>query len=525
MRKKLLVLSLVLVLVVGLVPMVSAGSDEETFALTIMHTNDTHAHHAPNRHGNGGVARQATVVKQIRAQVDNSLLLDAGDRFTGTLFHQQYLGQENAQIMNLLGYDAMTLGNHEFDKGDLVLGMFIDKLDFPVVSANVDASASEPLADKIASYVVLEVGGEKIGITGLTVPETAILSSPSENVIFDDDLVGAAQAAVDQMTEEGINKIIVLSHIGYNMDLAIAPQLSGVDVIVGGHSHTLLSNMYTKGVASYPQVLESASGEPILVVQAGEHNEYLGRLDLEFDADGVLTDWDGDVILLSQYITPDPAMQALIDALAAPIEELKHTPVGEAAVDLVGERGVCRTEECNMGNLITDAIRENTGAQIALQNGGGIRASIPAGEVTLGQVLTVLPFGNLISTFELKGSDVIAALENGVSQVEDVAGRFPQVSGLRYTWDPSAAPGERIVSVEVLNPETGEYEPLDPDAVYTVAANDYMRRGGDGYSMLKENAINPYDYGNPLDQVVADYIAAHSPVAPEVEGRITRVGE
>ncbi len=525
MRKKLLAFGLILVLVVGLVPMVSAGSDGETFALTIMHTNDTHAHHAPDRHGNGGVARQMAVVKQVRAQVENALLLDAGDRFTGTLFHQQYFGQDNVQVMNMLGYDAMTLGNHEFDKGDLVLGMFIDGLDFPVVSANVDASASEPLADKIAPYVVLEVGGEKVGITGATIPETSILSSPSENVVFDEDVVGAVQAAVDQMTEEGVNKIILLTHLGYETDLAIATQLSGVDVIVGGHSHTLLSNMYTDGVAEYPQVLESASGEPILVVHAGEHNEYLGRLDVEFDADGVLTDWDGDTILLSQYITPDAAMQALVDALAEPIEELKQTVIGEAAVELVGERGVCRTEECNMGNLITDAIRADTGAQIALQNGGGIRASIPAGEVTLGQVLTVLPFGNLISTFELKGSDVIAALENGVSRVEDVAGRFPQVSGLRYTWDPSKPAGERIVSVEVLNPETGEYEPIDPDAIYTVAANDYMRRGGDGYSMLKENAINPYDYGNPLDQVVADYIAAHSPVAPEVEGRITRVGE
>ncbi len=524
MRKKLLVLGLVMVLVIGMVPMVSAGSDDGTFALTIMHTNDTHAHHTPNRHGNGGVARQMTVVKQIRAQGDNSLLLDAGDRFTGSLFHQQYLGQENAQIMNMLGYDAMTLGNHEFDKGDLVLGMFIDRLDFTVVSANVDGSASEPLTDKIASYVVLEVDGEKIGITGATIPETAILSSPSEDVVFN-DVVSSVQYVVDQMASEGINKIILLTHQGYNADLALAPQLSGVDVIVGGHSHTLLSNMYTKGMASYPQVLESASGDPILVVQAGEYNQYLGQLDLEFDADGVLTDWDGDVILLNQYIAPDPAMQALVDALAAPIEELKQTPVGEAAVELVGERGICRTEECNMGDLITDAIRENTGAQIALQNGGGIRASIPAGDVTLGDVLTVLPFGNLISTFELKGSDVVAALENGVSQVEDVAGRFPQVSGLRYTWNPSAAPGERIVSVEVLNAETGEYEPLDPDATYTVAANDYMRRGGDGYSVLKENAINPYDYGDPLDQVVADYIAANSPVASEVEGRITQVSD
>jgi 5'-nucleotidase len=272
-------------------------------------------------------------------------------------------------------------------------------------------------------------------------------------------------------------------------------------------------------------------------VQAGEYDTYLGRLNVTFDAAGVVTEAAGDTIFLSRYITPDPEVEAIIDTLAAPIEELRQTPIGETTVFLVGDRAVCRVQECNLGNLITDALREATGAQIAITNGGGIRSNVPVGEetpedttlaqpiqVTLGDVLTVFPFGNLTSTFQLEGSDVIAALENGVSQVENGAGRFPQVSGIRFSWDGSQEPGSRIVSVEVLG-EDGSYTPLDPDAIYTVASNDFMRlrRGGDEYTVFAENSIDAYDFGKPLDQVMADYIAAHSPIAPAVEGRITRV--
>jgi 5'-nucleotidase/UDP-sugar diphosphatase len=520
--RRLLVLSIVAVMVIAMVPGASA-QDEATFALTIMHTNDTHAHHQPNGDGNGGVAIEAAVVSQIRASVANSLLVDAGDRFTGTLFHQQYQGQDNAQIMNLLGYDMMTLGNHEFDNGDAVLGAFLDMLDFPVVVSNLDVSASADLAGKVLPSTVLEVNGEQIGVIGLITPETDILSSPGDDVVFDTDLAASAQTAADDLIAQGINKIVLLTHIGYSVDVDLAPQLDGVDVIVGGHSHTPLSNRYAGAVAAYPTELESVSGEPVLVVTAASQNEFLGRLDVEFDAAGVLTDWDGDMILLSGYVTPDPAMATLVSELAAPLEELRQTVIGEAGVFLVGDRTVCRAEECNLGDLIADAMLENTDVDIVIQNGGGIRADIDEGEVTMGEVLTVLPFGNLISTMNLKGEYVWAALENGVSQVEDGAGRFPQVAGLRYTWDGSQEPGSRIVSVDVWNKDSGEWEPLDLEAIYYVATNDYMRNGGDGYSMFDEFAIDPYDYGSPLDQVVADYIAANSPVAPEVDGRITRV--
>lgn len=526
MTRKLTLIFALLLLIVGIV----GAQDEETYSLTIMHTNDVHGHHEPQSDGNGGAARQATVVNQIRSEVDNHLLLDGGDRFTGTLFHVQYRGQDSAQIMNMIGYDAMTLGNHEFDDGDDVLAAFVDALEFPVVTANVDFSESPILADKINPYVILEIGGEQIGIIGLVTPESEILSSPGPELVFNHDLINVTQAQVDALTAEGVNKIVLVTHIGYAADLEVAQGVSGVDVVVGGHSNTFLSNAYAGAVGEYPTVLESASGEPVLVVQASTQTVYLGRLDVEFDSAGILADWDGDAILLSHYISPDPDVSDLIAGLAEPIAELQAQAVGETTVELTGTNPrTCRVEECNLGNLIADAIIAETGVDIALQNGGGIRADIDAGEVTLGEVINVLPFGNLVSTFELTGEDVIATLENGVSQVEvdennnplvdGAAGRFAQVGGLRYTFDATQEAGSRIVSVEVW--QDGEWVELDPAATYTVAANDFMRSGGDGYEVLATNAVNAYDQGRPLDQVVADYIAANSPITIEIDGRIT----
>ncbi len=525
MNRKLLILFALLLMLVGVV----GAQEEDPFTLTIMHTNDVHGHHEPQSDGNGGAARQATVVEQIRAEVENNLLLDGGDRFTGTLFHVQYRGQDSAQIMNMIGYDAMTLGNHEFDDGSEVLAAFVDALEFPVVTANVDFSEDPLLAGKINPYTIIEVGGEQIGIIGLVTPESEILSSPSDELVFQHDLIAVTQAQVDALSAEGVNKIILVTHIGYGADLEVAQGVSGVDVIVGGHTNTFLSNTYAGALGEYPTVLESASGEPVLVVQASTATVYLGRLDVEFDADGVLSDWDGDAILLSKYVTPDPDVSDLIAGLAEPIAELQNQIIGETTVALTGTNPrLCRIEECLLGNLISDAVLDETGVDIVFQNGGGIRADIDEGEISLGEVINVLPFGNLVSTFELSGADVIVALENGVSEialdennnpmVDGAAGRFAQVGGLRYTFDATQEPGSRIVSVEVW--QDGEFVEIDPEAMYTIAANDFTRNGGDGYEVFSTNAVNAYDAGRPLDQVVADYIAANSPITVELDGRI-----
>lgn len=530
MRRVLLFVSLLAITALLVVP---AAAQDETFQLTILHTNDTHSAHDPNATGYGGAARQASVVNQIREEVENVVLLDAGDRFTGSLYHQQYRGEDQIMIMNAIGYDAMTLGNHEFDDGEDVLLNFVEGLDFPVVAANIDFTAFPDIDVLIEPYTILDVNGEQIGVIGLTTPTTPDASSPSDDITFSEDLLGIVEEAVAALTAEGVNKIILMAHTGVEVDLDLMPQLSGIDVFIGGHSHTLFSNTYAAaGDNTYPVVAETTAGEPIVYGQAGSNLQYLGRLDVEFDANGVLTSFGGDTILLSRYITPDPEIEDMLVELSGPIEELRVTPIGaEASVFLVGERDVCRVEECNLGNVIADAMIADTGAQIAIMNGGGIRASIDVGEITLGEVLTVLPFGNLTATFDISGADIIAALENGVSALpiegdqvsrDGAGGRFPQVGGIRFTFDPTQAVGSRIVSVEVRG-EDGEYAPIDPEAIYSVASNDFLRLGGDGYEMFLENAIDPYDFGKPLDQVVAEYMAANSPITGETEGRITMV--
>ena len=524
--RRLLHLILILPLLLGLLfsvnvfPVVAQGGGEYT--LTILHTNDVHANY------DGTLARQTTLIKQIRAEGGNVLLVDAGDRFLGTLFYKLYKGEMAQWAMNYQKYDAMAVGNHEFDDGPANLAKFIKGANFPVLSANLDVSADPDLNGLIKPWVVVEVGGEKIGIVGLTTEDVDILSSPGPNVKVLSAVESLKQAVLD-LTDLGVNKIIALTHLGYEVDKELASQVDGVDVIVGGHSHTCLGDV--KGSAGpYPTVVNSPSGQPVLIVQACSKLKYMGRLNVTFDADGVPVKWDGGLIKVKDENVPeDPEVAAEVAKRAEPIEKLKSEIIGETQVDLVGERSVCRFEECNMGNLITDAIlwkMKDQGIQIALQNGGGIRASIPKGPISRGQILEVLPFGNTIATFEIKGSDLLAALENGVSRAENPenegTGRFLQVAGLRYVWDPTKPVGQRIVKVEVRNPD-GTYSPLDPNAVYKVAANDFMRRGGDDYKVLAEKAMNAYDYGPPLDEAVAEYIQAHSPVAPKVEGRIQRV--
>ncbi len=538
----LITLAILVALLLSVVPVVTAQEGE--FTLVVLHTNDVHARvlqfsssgsacsEEDAAEGNcfGGVARRATAINDVRDEGGNVILVDAGDQFQGTLFYNQYKGEEAQRFMNELGYDAMTIGNHEFDDGPGVLGSFVQGADFPVVSANVDVSNEPELADLVESYTVLDVGGEQIGVVGYTTEDTAILSSPGSNVVFN-NIEETLAAAVAELEGMGIDKIVALSHAGFGRDKEVAAAVDGVDVIVAGHTHTYLSNTDEDAEGPYPVVVNSPGGDPVLIVSDSSWGKYLGRLDVTFDENGVPVAWEGNPITLDASVAEDPDVLAEAQSLNEPLEELRNQIVGSAAVDLNGERESCRFEECNMGNLITDAILWKTaaeGTQIVLTNGGGIRASIQAGDVSLGDVLEVLPFGNSIATFELTGANVWAALENGVSRAENPenegTGRFAQVAGLRYTWNPDQPAGARVVSVEVENPD-GTYSPIDLAATYKLAANNFIRGGGDDYSMFAENAIDPYDYGPILADVVAEYITANSPVSPAVEGRITQSTE
>src|SRR5262249_55690384 len=243
--------------------------DAAPFILTIVHTNDWHASHTEQKPGgDGGSARQTTVIKRIKAEAKNVLLLDAGDRFTGTLLHQPG-GRDNIPLMNALGFHAMTLGNHEFDDGDEKLKLFIKGVSFPIVSANLDVSQSPDLKDLVKPFTVVEVGGQKIGVIGLTTVDTKNNSYPGKGVAFNSDYVNCVQESADRLEQMGVNKIVVLSHIGLDEDRKLASKVSKIDAIVGGHSHTVLSNTYKEAKDVYPVVVKDRHERPVYIVQAG----------------------------------------------------------------------------------------------------------------------------------------------------------------------------------------------------------------------------------------------------------------
>jgi 5'-nucleotidase len=519
----------------------SAQASFADYTLNIMHINDWHSRiESVNKYDStcsaedetagecfGGAARLVTAARDYRAnhEGENVLFLNGGDNFQGTLFYTTYKGAAEAEFLNMMGTDAMVVGNHEFDDGEDGLAGFLEKVEFPVVGSNIKASSASSLGDMVKPYTILEVGGEKIGIVGAVANDTAELSSPGENVTIEED-VAAITEQVKAVSREGVSKIIALTHVGYPRDLAAIAKIPGVDVVVGGHTNTLLSNTMDGAAGPYPTMVDNPLGYKVPVVQAYAYSKYLGDLKVTFSDIGIVKEATGEPILLDASVTPDEAVLARIQELGAPIEELKNQVVADTSEAIDGSRESCRAMECQMGNLVTDAMLERTASQgvdFAITNGGGLRASIDAGEVTMGEVLTVLPFQNTLATFELKGSDVVASIESGLSQIEDGAGRFPQVSGLRYTFDKSVAPGEgRVQSVEVKDGDS--WAPIDPDATYLIATNNFMRGGGDGYELFENNAMNAYDYGPGLEVVVADYLAANSPYTPYTDGRISEAG-
>ncbi|MBJ6371052.1 bifunctional metallophosphatase/5'-nucleotidase [Sedimentitalea arenosa] len=510
----------------------TAGVAAADYTLTILHTNDFHARFEPiskydstcgtedNAEGKcfGGSARLVRAIEDARARSDNAILVDGGDQFQGSLFYTYYKGKVAAEMMNKMGYDAMTVGNHEFDDGPEVLRGFMDAVSFPVLMSNADVSREELLADTLQKSTVIERGGEKLGLIGLTPEDTRDLASPGPNITFSDP-VAAVQGEVDKLTEMGVNKIIVLSHSGYGVDQRVAAGTTGVDVIVGGHSNTLLSNTLDGAAGPYPTMVGDTA-----IVQAYAYGKFLGELNVTFDDAGKVVSAVGEPLIMDATVEEDGDTVARISELAGPLDEIRNRVVAAAATEIDGNRDTCRVQECQMGNLVADAMLARVadqGVQIAIANSGGLRASIDAGEVTMGEVLTVLPFQNTLSTFQISGEGVIAALENGVSEVEEVKGRFPQVAGLKFTWDPSVAPNEgRIVEVLVASEEG--FVPIDPAATYTVVTNDYVRKGGDGYDMFSGDDKNAYDYGPDLADVTAEYLAVNAPYQPYVDGRIVR---
>jgi 5'-nucleotidase len=516
-----------------------AGAAQAEFSLTILHINDFHSRFESitgtdstcDAEGEaagecfGGVARLKTAIDAEKAAAtaagQNVVLLSAGDNFQGSLFYTQYKSEIVSDFMNDMGFDVVATGNHEFDDGPAEFAKFLASANFPIIGGNYDTTNDPDLKGLPPGVIVLNIGGEKLGIIGATTEETPDIASPGPNVAFE-SVTEYVKGAVGGLESAGINKIIVLSHIGYTVDQDLAAAVSGIDLIVGGHSHTFLGT--GEGEAGpYPTLVKNPDGVDVPIVSAGQYGKLLGDITVTWDDDGKVVSAEGAPILLDASVTPDQGFLDRVAAMGAPLEALKAEVIGVATSVIEGDRNVCRVMECAMGNLVADAQLDRVadqGVTISIANSGGLRATIDEGEITMGEVLTVLPFSNTLATFQISGADIVASLENGVSQIEDVAGRFPQVAGLHYTFDISKPVGERISDVLVASGD--DWVPIDPAATYGVVTNNYVRGGGDGYALFGSNATEVYDFGPPLEKVVADYIAElGGEYTPYTDGRIT----
>ncbi|XP_056419231.1 5'-nucleotidase [Hyla sarda] len=522
-----------------------------SFQITILHTNDVHARvEQTNRDsgkcGNpadcyGGVARRLTKIKEIRASHQNVLLLDGGDQFQGTIWFNVYKGDEAAYFMNHLKYDAMALGNHEFDNGvSGLLSPFLMNVKFPVLSANIkpDTYISSNITGYFQSYKILDVGGEKIAIVGYTSKETPVLSDPGPHLIFEDE-ISVLQTEVSKVLTLGVNKVIALGHSGFETDKLIAQKVRGVDVVVGGHTNTFLytgtppSNEVPVG--KYPFIVNSDDGRSVPVVQAYAFGKYLGYLNVTFNEEGNVLHSSGNPILLDSSIPEDSELLVEINKWREQLNAFSAQEIGKTLVFLNGSSLECRFRECNLGNLICDAMIYNNirnpdevrwnHVSLCIMNGGGIRASIDErssnGSITLEDLLSVLPFGGTFDIIEIKGSTLKAAFEHSVHRYGASTGEFLQVGGIKVVYNIDNKPGDRVVSLRVICTKcrVPKYVSVQMDEVYKVVLPAYIAEGGDGFAMLKNESLK-HDSGDLDVAVVGNFIRKMLRVYPAVDGRI-----
>lgn len=519
---------------------------EAPFVLTLLHTNDVHGEYSGlDIHGQsceaaiceggvGGSIRLDQAVAALRRDFPVSLLLDAGDQFQGTFFFTLHRETIVADIMNTLEYDAMVPGNHEFDDGcDPFFNLFRN-LRTPVVAANLSLSGDANMSKGMGPWVIVTKANRRVGIIGLVHPDTPEVASPCVEATFSDP-AAALRRSVAELTDQGVNIIIVLSHIGLDADLSLASDVAGVDVIVGGHSHLLLSNEDPNAVGPYPLVVSSPGREPVLVVTAGSRLMRLGRLDVEFDPNGRATCWQGEPIFLDDKALTainaplsDSSLVRKMTAYAAPIQSLKQTPIGriirENPDDRVMERArTCRRQECLTGNILADALLDflKPEVQAVLINGGGVRGVFPNETVTELDLFSVVPFDNTVVTAKMPGHVVLAMLEHGLSGYENTKGRFLLPAGLRYTFDAGLPAGKRLISATIQD-ENGKWYPVEPDRVYAIGTLSYLAEGGDGYSLLTK--LNWNDTGVLVRDGVKACFLRNFPLFPRIDGRIREVG-
>jgi 5'-nucleotidase / UDP-sugar diphosphatase len=564
--------------------------NDADFELNVLHINDHHSHLEPNtsadlvlsgqetRVETGGFPRVVSKMLELESTLDNTIKLHAGDAITGTIFYSLFKGQADADLMNEVCFDAMALGNHEFDDGDAGLARFIgflnDSLDCQtaVLAANVVPEVGTPLRPTdseslIQPYVIKEIGGQQVGVIGIDIAgKTQASSSPLESTRFLDEKE-TAQRMIDELRSQGVDKIILLSHYQYENEVALARELSGIDVVVGGDSHSLLGDSFAEyglnPAGPYPTVVTNADGETACVVQAWQYADVVGRLTVSFDAEGRVLSCDGTPHLLLgdtfqrdlgagreelagvereeliafidqrpelSIVEPDATAAWVLDDYASQLDDLKTTVVGFATENLCVERvpdqgrssipGCRDATRANGGDiqqLVTDAFRLIApAADIALQNAGGVRVDIPQGEITIATVFELLPFANTIVYLDLTGAEIKQVLEQAVSQFLDdtgSTGSYPYASNLRWNADLSQPDGSRFSDHEIRFRGSDTWVPLEDDVLVKVATNSFIASGRDNYLAFGV----AFDEGRVEDTFI-DYAEAFIKYLQEVVG-------
>ncbi|KAK9767358.1 hypothetical protein K7432_002934 [Basidiobolus ranarum] len=508
--------------------------------VTIVHTNDIHAHldefnkygtdctadQIKNQQCMGGIARQKTILDRLRKKYPDLYLFDAGDQFQGTLFYTYYKGNVTAQVMNDFKYNLMTVGNHEFDDGPNHLAQFIKKLKFPVVSSNLDARKEPAFNKAIKPYHIFPK--HSLGVIGYITNTTASIAIKASNITFYDP-APRVQKYVNELRKKGIKKIICVSHNGYQEDIDLAKRTKGIDLIVGGHSHTFLSSTwndpnYLSAKGPYTTNVKNLANENTYVVQAWAWGRYIGHVDLFYDKKGKIAAIGGEPIFLDYKIPKDRKTEAAVKKWRKPFDAFAEVVIGKAVESF--DQSTCQTKECTAGNLVTDAMlwarRELPDVRFALINSGGIRAGIDAGEVKVRDVLTIAPFGNALSDFTLTGKQVVTMLEGVAARTNSVFNKpvtsFIQVSGLKFTIDANAQVGSKVSDVMVASKDKKSFEAINPDTSYRFVTLDFVVTGGDNISPVPASVPVPLD---SLDTVLTNYIKEKGTITPYIDGRIT----
>lgn len=529
--------------------------EASSFTANILHINDHHSHLEEGFQSLmiagqstsfpiGGFPRVAGKMAEREAALDNVLKLHAGDAITGTLYFSSFEGEADARLMNQVCFDAFALGNHEFDRGDEGLKRFLDLLDSgscqtPVLAANVKPQVGTPLApiaedDYIQPYVIKSIGGEQVAIVGIDIAnKTRNSSSPLATTEFLDEME-TAQAMIDELEASGINKIVLLTHYQYENDLNLAASLSGVDVIIGGDSHSLLGDFDAYGLSAagpYPTELTNADGNKVCVAQAWQYSRVVGELSVTWDENGVVTSCSGTPHLLlgdnftrkdaedNNYqpegseradilaaidaddqlslVTPDPTSAQLLAYYTNQLDDFRNRIIGTATEDLCLARipgrpygdDTCEGEDPNRGSDISNLVAQaflflSKNADVAIQNGGGVRTDLFAGSITIGDAYTLLPFANTLTDLAMSGAEIRAVLNEAVefAHVEGgSSGAYPYAAGLRWEVDMNRPEGERLFNIEVNPRNSAEWRALADDEELNVVTNSFTAGGRDGY--------------------------------------------